>query len=131
MTESPDNLRTIHVYVVEGDDVWITDSNDSLNIQWDPQSDVKAGETVSRLMSEVFNGKPFEFLNSAEKAYDPSTKAFYFLVMLRTIGGPTAAASNMKKVKSIWLTDEINKPDGESELIKDSFKHFKLLHKRV
>lgn len=131
MTETTDNLRTIHIYVVEGDDVWITDTNDSLNIQWDPQSDVKAGETVSRLMSEVFNGKPFEFLNSAEKAYDPSTKAFYFLVMLRSIGGPTAAAADMKKVRSIWLTEEINKPQIESTIKKDSFKHFKLLHKRV
>lgn len=124
-------LRVIHIYVVEGDDVWITEKNDSLNIQWDPQSDVGAGETVSRLMSEVFNGKQFEFLNSAEKAYDPTTKAFYFLVMLRTIGAPTVARSDMKRVKSIWLTDEINKSDDESVLIKESFKHFKLLHKRV
>ncbi|MEI7818948.1 MAG: hypothetical protein WCI47_02415 [bacterium] len=129
--EVTQRLRPIHVYVIDGDYVWLKNKADTLNAEWEPGSDIDAGMIVSRLISETFNGKGFEFLNSADKAYDANSKAFYFLVMLRQGGQPVVTLPDMEKVKVSWLLAEMAKSDEESVIIKDNFKHFKLLHKRV
>jgi len=129
---NPSNHQSIHIYVADGPDyVWLKGGNDSLNTTWDSKSDTDVAVTVSRLISQTFHDKEFEFLNSADKAYDPNSKAFYFMIMLKQGGKPVVALEDMERVKVSTLISELNKSAEESGIVKGSFRHFKLLHKRV
>jgi len=135
--ESAERLRMVQVYVADGPDyVWLVREEggrlNALQAEWDPQSNVQVAECVSRLISATFNGRAFEFLNSADKAYDAKSRAFYFMIMLKPGGQPIAADSCMERVKVSWLNGKIDdKVDGGKEIVQDNFRHFKLLHKRV